>query len=390
MAEDSIGLPMRFFSKFAVGHAANMYIKDLTVVNFKNIGESDLAFSPRLNCFIGNNGAGKTNLLDAVYYLSFCKSFSSQSDQMNVRHNENFFMLKGRYHRLDSEELVSCGFQAGNKKLFRRNEKVYTRLSDHIGLFPLVMISPVDSVLIEGGSEERRKFMDSVISQYDHTYLDQLINYNRLLLQRNNLLKQFASGKKFDSELLGIWDVQLLDSGSKIHIKRKEFIEKLIPVFQRYYTDISKGREEVGLSHQSDLYEPDFEDNFHSSVKKDLAFQYTTMGAHKDDLLLNLGGYPIKKIGSQGQKKTYLVSLKLAQYEFMKEISGIKPILLLDDIFDKLDADRVSAIVNLAAGDYFGQIFISDTNREHLDGIIRSVEADFRIFRISNGSIVQE
>jgi DNA replication and repair protein RecF len=367
-----------------------MFIKDLSAVNFKNLGEIELQFSPRLNCFIGNNGAGKTNLLDAVYYLSFCKSFFNPSDQMNVKHGEGFFMLKGRYHRLDSEEMISCGFQIGSKKLFRRNEKVYSRLSDHIGLFPLVMVSPSDTVLIEGGSEERRKFIDSVISQYDHTYLSHLIQYNRILLQRNNLLKQFSSDKKFDHDLLGVWDIQLLGLGNKIHEKRKEFIERLIPVFQRYYSDISKGSEEVGLAHQSDLYEPAFEENFQASVKRDLALQFTTLGIHKDDLILNLGNYPIKKIGSQGQKKTYLVSLKLAQYEFLKNISGLKPILLLDDIFDKLDAERVSAIVKLAADDYFGQIFISDTNREHLDGIIRSVDADFRIFKILNGSVIQE
>lgn len=365
-----------------------MFIKELSILNFKNIGEAEISLSPKLNCFIGNNGAGKTNLLDTVYYLSFCKSFFNPSDQINVRHGESFFMLKGKYNRLDSDENISCGFQAGGKKLFRRNEKVYTRLSDHIGLLPLVMISPSDSDLIEGGSEVRRKFMDGVISQYDHHYLDHLLNYNRVLVQRNNLLKQFGIGDKFDGDQLSVWDMQLLDLAYKIHAKRKDFIERLMPVFQNFYTDISKGNEAVFLSYQSDLYDPGFEQNFKGSLPKDRLLQFTTKGTHKDDLLLGIGNYPIKKLGSQGQKKTFLVSLKMAQFEFLKDVSEMKPVLLLDDIFDKLDKNRVSAIVKLAANDHFGQIFITDTNREHLDGIIKTLETDYKIFQVDNGTVI--
>jgi DNA replication and repair protein RecF len=364
-----------------------MYLKELSAVNFKNIGEAGVALSPKLNCFIGDNGAGKTNFLDAVYYLSFCKSFFSLPDNANIKHGEAFFILKGKYKRLDSDEEVYCGFQKDSRKQFSRNEKTYAKLADHIGLLPLVMISPSDSHLIEGHSEERRKFMDGVIAQYDRPYLYGLINYNRILLQRNNLLKQFGAGKKFDPELLSAFDMQLLGTGAKIHSKRKEFAEKLIPVFQRFYLMISGGNEKVGLEYESDFNNEGMESVFKNALAKDKQLQFTTVGVHKDDLVLKIGDYPIKKLGSEGQKKSFLVSLKMAQFEFLKEVSGIKPILLLDDIFDKLDKNRVSAIVKLTSDDFFGQIFITDTNREHLDGIIRTVDAEYTIFHVANGQI---
>lgn len=364
-----------------------MHISDISIVNFKNLKNVKVEFSPKLNCFIGNNGAGKTNMLDAVYYLSFCKSFFNASDQLNINHEENYFMLNGNYSRFDSNETISCGLQAGYKKQFKRNSKVYKKLVEHIGLLPLVMITPSDANLILGGSDERRKFMDGVISQYNQNYLDDLLKYNRALLQRNNLLKQFASERFFDKDLLEIWDNQLIELGTSIHEQRTEFVEKLIPVFQHYYTFISQGNELVGLVHQSDLYENDFKFLLQQSLLKDRAAQYTTVGIHKDDLLLQIGEHPIKKLGSQGQKKTYLVALKLAQYIFIKEISGLKPILLLDDIFDKLDQQRVEQIVKVVSGDEFGQIFITDTNREHLDTIIRKMKTDFRIFNVNTGMV---
>ncbi len=364
-----------------------MYIEDISVVNFKNLKDVKVNFSPRLNCLIGNNGAGKTNILDAVYYLSFCKSFFNSIDQMNINHDENYFMLSGRYHRLDSTESITCGLQSGQKKQFKRNSKVYKKLMKHIGLLPLVMISPSDTSLILGGSDERRKFMDGVISQYNQNYLDDLLKYNRALLQRNNLLKQFAAGQPFDDELLLVWDHLLVEYGNRIHDERKEFIEKLIPVFQKYYTFISQGNEQVGLIHQSDLYESSFSSLLKEALSKDRMAQYTTVGIHKDELFFNIDKYPIKKLGSQGQNKTYLVALKLAQYDFIKEISGMKPILLLDDIFDKLDRHRVEQIVKVVSGEAFGQIFITDTNREHLDSIIKKMNTDFRIFNVDLGTI---
>ncbi len=364
-----------------------MHIKELSIVNFKNFEEAQLEFSPKLNYFLGNNGVGKTNLLDAIYYLSFCKSFFSVIELHNIRHGEDFMVLQGKYWRKENEEVINCGLKKGQKKQFKRNKKEYKKLSEHIGLLPLVMISPSDINLILGGSDERRKFMDGVISQYDREYLDNLIRYNRALLQRNNLLKRFAEGYGFSYELLEPWDDQLINLGNSIHAKRVDFIEKLLPIFQRYYDTIAQGREVVQLVYESKLNEEPMEGLLKQSMPKDRAAQYTTVGIHKDDLVLQLGDYPIKKLGSQGQKKTYLVALKLAQFDFIKQVSGIRPVLLLDDIFDKLDSKRVEQIVGLVADDNFGQIFITDTNREHLDQIITGTGAGYKIFQINDGCV---
>jgi len=367
-----------------------MYIKELTAVNFKNIGESTLHFSERLNCFVGDNGAGKTNLLDAIYYLSFCKSYFQATDQFNIKHEENYFMLKGRYKRLESDENIHCSLQKGSRKQFKRNAKVYEKLADHIGLLPLVMISPSDKMLILGGSEERRKFIDGVISQFNHEYLHNLLNYNRAMAHRNALLKQFAAENRFDAEMLAVWDIPLVEYGEKIHLERRSFIEKLIPVFLHYYALISKGNEQVELVHQSDFYTQRFEEAFKDALTSDRYLQYTTVGIHKEDLKLHIDGYPVRKLGSQGQIKTYLVALKLAQFEFLKEISGIRPILLLDDIFDKLDKNRVEEIIKLVSNEHFGQIFITDTNREHLDGIVKATAKEYKIFTLENGKVSKE
>ncbi len=366
-----------------------MYIEDISILNYKNIKDIKVSFSPGLNCLIGNNGAGKTNLMDAVYYLSFCKSFFNSSDMLNISHDENFFMLSGNYRREGTSEVISCGLQKGQKKQFKRNTKVYKRLMEHIGLIPLVMITPSDSVLILGGSEERRKFMDGVISQFNQNYLSDLLKYNRALLQRNNLLKHFISERYFDEELLLVWDEQLIEYGNRIFDERKEFIKKLIPVFQKYYTFISQGNEKVELVHQSDLYENSSGNLLKESLSSDRSAQYTTTGIHKDELIFNIDNFPVKKLGSEGQNKTFLVSLKLAQYEFIKEISGMKPILLLDDIFDKLDRNRVEQIIKVVSGDDFGQIFITDTNREHTDEIVKKMNDSYSIFNVNQGEIEQ-
>jgi len=367
--------------------ALKMHIDEITILNYKNIVDATISFSPKLNCFIGKNGAGKTNLLDAIYYLSFCKSFFSHGDQLNIKHDEHFFMLNGSYSRLESVENITCGLQRGQKKQFKRNAKLYKRLQEHIGLLPLVMISPSDVELILGGSDERRKFMDGVISQYNPEYLDKLLKYNRALVQRNNLLKQFATERYFDEELLSIWDNQLIEYGAGIHAQRTEFVKKLIPIFQHYYDFIAQGSEKVDLLHHSGLYEKSFEELLKEAMPKDRIVQHTTVGIHKDDLVLKLGEHPIKKLGSQGQKKTYLVALKLAQFDFIKEISGLNPILLLDDVFDKLDQNRVKQIVAAVAGEQFGQIFMTDTNRENLDSIVKEMNADFRIFNVDKGNV---
>ncbi len=361
-----------------------MYLKNLTAVNFKNFQEVVLEFVPRLNCFIGDNGAGKTNLLDAIYYLSFTKSFFNSVDYMNVRHGENWFMLKGLYDRTGQEEEIICSYQDSQKKQIKRNGKVYRKMSEHIGLLPLVMVSPGDSILIMGGSEERRRFMDGVISQFDSGYLHDLIRYNRVLMQRNNLLKQAAQGQYSDSEVIDVYDEQLSEAGAKIYERRKSFIHDMVPVFQKYYSIISKGVEVVGLEYLSDLSSGLMYDQLKATYARDKVVQYTTSGIHKDDMNLILGEHPMKKIGSQGQQKTFLIALKLAQFEFIANVSGLKPILLLDDIFDKLDKNRVEQIVKLVSGDQFGQIFITDTNREHLDAILRSVTSDYRLFMVTN------
>ncbi len=364
-----------------------MYIESVSIVNFKNLKDVQVEFSPKLNCLIGNNGAGKTNLMDAVYYLSFCKSFFTAVDQFNINHDEQFFMLSGNYRRFDSSETITCGLKKGQKKQFKRNAKIYKRLAEHIGLLPLVMITPSDVNLILGGSDERRKFMDGVISQFNQNYLDDLLKYNRALLQRNNLLKQFAAERYFEQELLSVWDEQLMEYGTRIHDERQKFVEKLIPVFQRYYTSISQGNEKVGLTHQSDLYTKSFAELMQEAQRKDRMAQHTTTGIHKDDLVFNIDKYPIRKLGSQGQKKTFLVALKLAQFDFIKEISGMSPILLLDDIFDKLDSSRVEQIVKLVSDEQFGQIFMTDTNREHLDIILEKIDTGYRIFNVNSGQI---
>jgi len=364
-----------------------MYIEELSLVNFKNFEQAQMKFSPGLNCFIGNNGAGKTNLMDAIYYLSFCKSFINPVDLQNIRHNEEFFVIQGKYRRLESEENIYCGLKKGQKKHFKRNKKEYKKLSEHIGLLPLIVITPSDINLIMGGSDERRKFIDTVISLYNQQYLDSLIKYNRALLQRNNLLRQFATTNTFHAESLEIWDDQLVYHAQIIHQERKTYIEKFLPVFQNYYDLISGGDETIGIEHQSQMYEGDFAGQLQRARQRDRILQFTTTGIHKDDLDFRLGTFPIKKLGSQGQKKTFLVALKLAQYDFIKKISGFTPILLLDDIFDKLDKHRVEEIVKLVAKDHFGQIFITDTNREHLDRIISHVDTEYRIFTVNNGAI---
>lgn len=364
-----------------------MYIESIQLINYKNFEEAELNLSPKLNCFIGNNGMGKTNLLDAIYHLSFCKSYFNTPDSRVVKHNCDLYMVQGHYSRKDRREVIQCGFKRGSKKSFKRNREQYKRLSDHIGLIPLVMISPADQNLILGGSEERRKFIDGVLSQFDRVYLNWLLQYNKVIMQRNKLLKQFAEGRYVDKEILSLYDDQLISLAVKIHKVRSKFIESFIPIFDRYYKYISGDSEVVSLIYKTDLDKEGFREQLEGAISKDLALGYTTVGTHKDDLKFMLGDYEIKKIGSQGQNKTYLIALKLAQFEFMRSLDGVPPILLLDDIFDKLDGERVEQIVKLVTESQFGQIFISDTNREHTEHIIPKVGADYKIFKIDSGVI---
>ena len=364
-----------------------MILKRISIVNYKNLEQAELDFSPKINCFIGQNGMGKTNLLDAVYYLSFCKSASNPIDSQVIRHDQEYFVIQGFYETEDgSTEEIYCGMKRRHKKQFKRNKKEYTRLADHIGFIPLILISPADSDLISGGSEERRRFMDVVISQYDKSYLDALMRYNRALAQRNTLLKQETEP---DGELMDVWEEMMATAGELIYEKRTQFIEAFIPTFQSFYSYISQNGEPVGLTYLSQLQTHNLAQSLHDNRMRDRIVGYSLVGVHKDDLEMKLDGYPMKREGSQGQNKTFLIALKLAQFDFLKKTgSNTTPLLLLDDIFDKLDTQRVEQIVKLVAGDSFGQIFITDTNRKHLDKILQKTEQDYKLFEINHGEVV--
>lgn len=362
----------------------DMILKQISILNYKNISQADLLFSPNVNCFLGNNGMGKTNLLDAIYYLSFCKSFSNVIDSHNIRHGQDFFIIQGFYDLDGKEEEFYCGMKRRQKKQFKRNKKEYERLSDHIGFIPLVMVSPADTDLISGGSEERRKFADLVISQSDKHYLDALIRYNKALNQRNALLKAETEA---DNAVFEIWEEQMETYGRFIFERRTSFVEKFIPVFQEFYRFISSGNEQVGIQYESDASKGNLTDLLRQSRLRDRILGYSTKGIHRDDLHFSIGDYTMKRIASQGQCKTFLIALKLAQFEFLKQTGHTEPILLLDDIFDKLDALRVEKIIQLVSGSRFGQIFITDTNRKYLDDIIVQNGNDFRLFHVSNGEI---
>lgn len=362
-----------------------MILKRISILNYKNLEQVELTFSPKLNCFLGQNGMGKTNLLDAVYFLSFCKSAGNPIDSQNIRHDADFFVIQGFYAAADETlEEVYCGMKRRQKKQFKRNKKEYTRLSDHIGFLPLVMVSPADTELIAGGSDGRRRFMDVVISQYDKEYLDALIRYNKALVQRNTLLK---SEQPVEDELFVVWEEMMAKAGEVVYRKREAFVNEFIPIFQSFYSFISQDREQVGLSYRSHARDTSLLEVLRESRERDRIMGFSLKGIHKDDLEMLLGDFPIKREGSQGQNKTYLVALKLAQFDFLHRAGNTVPLLLLDDIFDKLDASRVEQIVKLVAGDRFGQIFITDTNREHLDNILHKVGGDYRMFRVDQGMV---
>ena len=370
-----------------------MILKHISIINYKNIASADIDLSGKVNCFIGHNGEGKTNLLDAVYYLSFCRSAFTSVDSMVINHDQDFFVLEGEFlnKMADGEEQpisVYCGMKRGTKKHFKRDKKEYKRLSQHIGLIPIVFVSPSDTLLIDGGGEERRKLMDMVISQYDRSYIETLANYNKALQQRNVLLKM---EEEPDAMLLDIWEQEMARNGEVLFEKRRAFVEELMPHFQNIYHQIAEGKEEVSLSYVSHCQRGPLLEVIRRDRMKDRAVGYSLHGSHRDDLEMLLGGYPMKREGSQGQHKTFVLALKLAQFEFLKRSgNATMPILLLDDIFDKLDAHRVEQIVRLVSGDSFGQIFITDTNRDHLDQILSAGATDFKLFRVEQGNVVEQ
>lgn len=376
-----------------------MILKTLSILNFKNIRETDLRFSDKINCFVGLNGQGKTNLLDAIYYLSFTKSAFNAIDSQNITHEQDFAMIQGEYAVEGGEPLaISCGLYRGRKKQFRRGKKDYKRLIEHIGLIPLVMVSPDDQELIQEGSEARRKFLDGVISQYNRPYLEHLTEYNALLKQRNSLLKQYEDHpESLPDDLMEVLEMQMTQHAEFIFAERTTFVDQFIPLFQSIYTDISNGAEAVSLRYVSQLQDRQLLEAYARTRQRDLILGWTSQGIHKDDIEMMLGEHPIKQVGSQGQQKTYLLAMKLAQALFLGQqtnnaagpsTNGI-PILLLDDIFDKLDNERVERIVRLVQSEQFGQIFITDTDRQHLTDILRP-SADASIFHVIRGEVQKD
>lgn len=359
-----------------------MYLKKISLFNYKNFSEANFAFDIKINCFVGKNGIGKTNILDAIYQVAYGKSYFNPLAVQNIKHGEDFFVIDAELEKENRVEQIVCSLKKGQKKILKRNGKVYDKFSDHIGFVPLVIISPADRDLIIEGSETRRKFMDSVISQLDSLYLQQLIQYQKIISQRNALLKYFALNHVFDNDTLLIYNEQLNGLAQSIFEKRKEFIQEFIPIFNKHHQAITDSQETVQLVYESHLFDHNLATLLEENLHKDRALQYTSVGIHKDDLSFEIDSYPIKKFGSQGQQKSFLIALKLAQFEFLKKQSGVKPILLFDDIFDKLDESRVAKIVTMVNSDTFGQLFISDTHPERTEDIVKSTHQSYKIFSL--------
>ncbi len=362
-----------------------MFLQQISVINFKNYTQAELEFTPGVNVFAGLNGAGKTNLLDAIHYLALCKSYFNPIDSQQIKQGAEFFIITGAFDRNGSTDTVACSVKRNQKKQFKRNKKDYQRLADHIGLYPLVMISPYDISIIIEGSEERRKFIDNVISQTDNRYLDELIAYNRALVNRNATLKSIADTGKYDPVFLEILDEQLIASGNRIFEKRRQFMVSFTEIFNRHYEYISGNAEQVSLQYESPLLDNDFATLLSKSLEKDRILERTTVGVHKDELQFSIHGMPMKKFGSQGQQKSFLMALKLAQYTYLYQQKQFKPILLLDDVFDKLDDTRVTKLMQMVSNHDFGQVFITDTSINRVKQIFNDINVEARMFEIKEG-----
>ncbi len=359
-----------------------MYLKKLSLINYKNFDVSEFEFDKKVNCFVGNNGVGKTNVLEAIYFLSFTKGYFNSVVSQHIKHQTDFFVIDGTYTIEDKSQNINCSLKKGAKKVVKLNGKQYDKITDHIGTIPLVIISPIDKNLITEGSDVRRKFVDGVISQSDTSYLHSLINYNKLLAQRNSLLKYFAANRTYDGLNIEVYNEQLASLGEGIYKKRTAFLNDFIPIFKKRYQHISNGNEEVNLQYKSQLDNKGLKQLLEENISKDRLLQYTSTGIHKDDLIFKITDYPIKKYGSQGQQKSYLIALKLAQFDFIKKKSKTKPLLLLDDIFDKLDKNRVTQLLQLVNDDDFGQLFISDTNAKRTEKIIKKTKQSYKMFKL--------
>ena len=361
-----------------------MKLKNLRLLNFKNHLDSSWEFNNRVNCFVGDNGSGKTNILDAIYYLSLTKSYFNSSDSTSINFNSEYFTIKGSFIRENSFSNIVCNVKDGFPKSVKNNDKKYKRFSDHIGNYPVVFVSPTDTSLITEHSDSRRKYLDSGISQFNNFYLKTLISYNKTIKQRNELLKHLLLSNTFDKITLSTYNELLVKYGSIIFSERKKYLEKFVPVFQKYYIEISSGKEKVDIEYKSQLNENHYLTQLNNSLKQDKISCRTSVGIHKDDLLFTLKGSSVKKYSSQGQQKSFLISLKLAQFDFLKEELGLKPILLLDDIFDKLDDKRVESLISLVKRGTFNQVFITDTSKERSEEILKKTSSEYSIFNIQN------
>lgn len=360
-----------------------MKLDSLTLTNYKNIDAATFRFDERINCFIGNNGMGKSNILDSIYHLCLGKSYFNPSASQNIQFGKDFFLIEGIFSVNEREEKINCSLKKGNKKSIKRNGKLYERVSDHIGLLPLVIISPADRDLIVEGSSTRRKFIDGVIGLTDKPYLSDLLRYNKIVAQRNALLKYFAANQTFELDTLAIYNEQMIALGVHIYRRRKVFLETFLPIFKQHYHSISQGDEEVNIVYSSMLHDKDFGDLLTENLEKDRAAQFTTTGPHKEDLIFHIHQQPIKRFGSQGQQKSFLIALKLAQFDFIKQQAGFSPIVLLDDVFDKLDQNRVALIMQLVEDNHFGQLFLSDTHKDRTLEALKTTDMSYSIFELS-------
>lgn len=359
-----------------------MVLNSLSLVYYKNFESEKFEFDDKINCIVGENGKGKTNILDSIYHLAYTKSYFNPITSQNITHGEEFFVVDGIFDRLGKQENIIVSAKRGQKKVVKRNAKVYDRLRDHVGFIPVVIISPTDRDLILEGSDVRRKFMDAVISQVDKIYLDKLMKYNAVLSQRNALLKYFAANNSFDSSNLEVYNEQLASLGQYVHEKRCSFIDTFKPILKQRYYEICQKEEPIQITYKSQLHNDSLKSLFETKLQKDMALQYTSVGTHKDDLVFDIGDYPVKKFGSQGQQKSYLIALKFAQYDFLKGSQGLNPILLLDDIFDKLDENRVKHIVSMVTQQNLGQMFISDTHPERTEEVVKANANQYKIINL--------
>ena len=361
-----------------------MILKNLSLINFKNLSQQVIELEPSINCFVGDNGTCKTNIVDAIHYLAMCKSALGMSDSQCVLHGEDFFVVDGAFENEDGrKEQVVCSYKRGNQKIIKRNDKAYERFSDHVGLIPTVIVSPADSMLISESGEERRKYINAFISQFDHDYLAAMIRYNGALAERNKYLKIGS-----DEQMLLIYDMQLAAAAEKIFERRKEMIEKLQPIVAEFYKTLSGDRETVSLTYRTDLEEGELTELLLKSREKDCILGHTTVGIHRDDIQFSIGDVPLRKYGSQGQQKSFIIALKLAQYQIIAEQTGKTPILLLDDVFDKLDESRVAELITLVASESFGQIVITDCSHERMERLLANSGAEYKLFDVTYGKVI--